>query len=87
MYRDPRSGAHLYETLQQKIEINTFDPVLASLEMPPGAHYRSDFSEIQKLIKRNCTAEVNIIIEFYYITFCIVHGSFSVWCFVWFIEE
>ena len=77
MYRDPRSGAHLYETLQQKFEINTFDPVLASLEMPPGTHYRSDFSELLKMMKRNCNAEVSIKIRLYYTCYCL----YSIWQF------
>ena len=80
MYRDPKSGAHLYETLQQKFEINTFDPVLASLEMPPGAHYRSDFSELLKVMKRNCNAEVSIIIDFYIIL--LLYSTWQLFCMV-----
>ena len=63
IHKDPTSskaGDFLYKTLQQKFQLNTYDPVLASIERPSGSIYKSDFSELLKMINKNCTVDVSI---------------------------
>ena len=63
LHKDPTSskaGDLLYKTLKQKFERNTYDPVLASIERPSGSIYKSNFSELLKMINKDCTVDVSI---------------------------
>ena len=49
---------HFYESLQQLIQVNMYDPVLASLELPSNCTFKHSVHELIRLIQRKCDSEV-----------------------------
>ena len=61
--RDPTTPSkQLFEIFRNKIEVDSYDPVLSSLVLPSDSTYINEFTDLLEQMKQVCDVEVISII-------------------------